>query len=308
MEYRRLGRTDLTVSRIAFGCWAIGGHGYGKIDDRESVKAIKKALELGINFYDTADVYGFGHSEEILAKALGKNRKKALIATKFGVAWDTSGRTFKDCNPKRINKALEGSLRRLKVDCIPLYQIHWHDGVTPIEAIMEKLIECQRAGKICYIGCSNFPIHLIRRASKISRIDSNQVLYNLADRHTEKDITKYVQELKIGVLAYSVLSRGLLSGKYDKDSQFDSNDTRNKDNNFKGKRLKKYLKIYDTLKDIAKDYNKTPMQVAIRWVLDNPNITSAIVGIKTLNQLEENAGAMGWKLGENDGEALSCIS
>jgi len=305
MEYRKLGCTDFSVSRIAFGCWAIGGHGYGKVDDRESVKAIQRALDLGINIFDTADVYGFGHSEEILARALGKNRKKALIATKFGVAWDTRGRTRKDCRPKRINEALEGSLRRLKIDCIPLYQIHWHDGVTPIEAIMKTLVECQKAGKIRYIGCSNFSIRLIRKACKINSVESNQMLYNLLDRDAEKDIVKCAKELKIGVLAYSVLSRGLFSGKYNEGSEFGSNDTRNRDNNFKGKGLKKNLRVHDKLKEVASDYNKIPIQVAIRWVLDNPHITSAIVGIKTIDQLEENVGAIGWELRTNDREILS---
>jgi len=308
MEYKQLGLSDLQISRIGFGCWAIGGHGYGKVDDRESVKAIQRALDLGINFFDTADVYGFGHSEEILSKALGKIRKEVVIATKFGVHWDSTGRTYKDCNPKRINEALEGSLRRLKIDCVPLYQIHWYDGITPTEEIMETLIECQKAGKIRYIGCSNFSIRLIRKACKINRVESNQVLYNVLDRDTEKDIIKCAKELKIGILVYSVLSRGLFSGKYKEDSQFDFNDTRNKDNSFRGKRLKKNLRAYDKLKEVAIDYNKTPIQVAIRWILDNPHVTSAIVGIKKIKQLEENVGAIGWELRPNDREILSSMA
>ena len=147
----------MTVSRLAFGCWAMGGHGYGTVDDAESIAAVKKALELGINFFDTADVYGFGHSERILSEALDSRRHDVVIATKFGVSWDDSGKTRKDCSPKRLVEALEGSLRRLRVECIPLYQIHWHDGITPVPDLMETLLRCREAGKIRYIGCSNFP-------------------------------------------------------------------------------------------------------------------------------------------------------
>ena len=148
MEYAKLGLSDLRVSRIGFGCWAIGGHGYGKTDDKESIKAIQKALHLGINFFDTADVYGFGHSEEILCKALGSQKDNVIIATKFGVNWDERGNTFYDCSPKRVTEALEGSLRRLKIDCIPVYQIHWYDNVSPILETLEVLKKYQESGKI----------------------------------------------------------------------------------------------------------------------------------------------------------------
>jgi myo-inositol catabolism protein IolS len=308
MEYTALGSTDLSISRISFGCWAIGGHGYGKIDDRESIRAIRKALDLGINLFDTADVYGFGHSEEILGKALGKDRQQVVIATKFGVAWDSTGRVYRDCSAKRINEALEGSLRRLKIDCIPLYQIHWHDGKTSIEEIMTTLENCQKSGKIRYIGCSNFSIKLIQEACKTKKIESNQMLYNLVNRDLEMDMAKCAQVLKISNLTYSVLARGLFSGKYDLYSQFGSNDTRKQDKDFRGKRLKTNLKIIDKLKETAIYYDKTPLQVAIRWVLDNPYVASAIVGIKTIGQLEENTGAVGWKLKSTDRNTLSSLT
>ena len=144
MEYKLLGNTDLNVSTIAFGGWAIGGHGYGTVDDEISIKSIREALDLGINFFDTADIYGFGHSEKILSKALDAQRKNVIIATKFGVAWDNNGKTYKDCSPKRIVKALEDSLRRLRIDCISLYQIHWLDNKTPIKDTVEALIKCQK--------------------------------------------------------------------------------------------------------------------------------------------------------------------
>jgi aryl-alcohol dehydrogenase-like predicted oxidoreductase len=143
MEYLQLASSGLKISRIGFGCAAISGYDYGKVDDRESIDAIRKAWEAGVNLFDTSDVYGFGHVEEILAKALGNDRHEAIITTKFGINWDQSGKTFKDCSVKRMTWALEDSLRRLQVDCIPIYMVHWHDGVTPLPEIMEALGEFQ---------------------------------------------------------------------------------------------------------------------------------------------------------------------
>ena len=157
MEFVDLGKTNLKISRLGVGTWAIGGFGWGRIDDSDSIAALRKAWDLGINFFDTADIYGFGHAEEIIAKALGGDRKKAMIATKFGVRRGLDGKTFKDISPKYAVEALDASLRRLKLDCIPLYQIHWpDDGVTPVEETMAALDKCQAQGKIRFIGYSNF--------------------------------------------------------------------------------------------------------------------------------------------------------
>lgn len=300
MEYRKLGLADLRISRIGFGCWAIGGHGYGKVDDRESIKAIQRALDLGINFFDTADVYGFGHSEEILSNALGSQKNNVIIATKFGLSWDEDGKIYKNCSPKRILEALEGSLRRLKMDCIPLYQIHWYDDITPISEIMETLKKCQEKGKIRYIGCSNFSLELILEAYKTRRIESLQVLYNIIKRNYEEDIIQCSEALQMGILVYGVLERGLFSGKYDFDTRFGDRDTRNKDENFQGESLRKNLQLVNEIKKISLSYNKTPAEVAIRWVLDNSNITCAITGIKNPKQIEDNVGALDWKLSKED--------
>ncbi|MDO9580578.1 MAG: aldo/keto reductase [Bacteroidales bacterium] len=307
MEYKRLGSTNLEISRIGFGCWAIGGHGYGSVDDQESVKAIQKALDMGVNFFDTADVYGFGHSEEILSKALGSQRDKVIIATKFGVNWDNNGKTYKDCSPKRIVKALDGSLRRLKIDCIPLYQIHWHDGKTPIEDVMETLLKCRDAGKILHVGFCNFSKDLILKASNINRVESYQCLYNLAKRQNENSIKYSSEELGINVLAYSVIGRGVFSAKYSKNSQFGENDTRIKDPDFHGVQYDKNILIAGTLSEIGKKYGKSPAQVAIRWVLENSNVTCAITGSKTPEQVSENVDAMGWSLDQSDMELIDSM-
>ena len=307
MEYKRLGSTNLEISRIGFGCWAIGGHGYGSVDDRESIKAIQKALDMGVNFFDTADVYGFGHSEEILGKALGGKRNEVIIATKFGVNWDKNKRTFKDCSPERVVEALEASLRRLKIDCIPLYQIHWHDEKTPIEDVMGTLLKCRDAGKILHIGCCNFSKDLILRASNINRVESYQCLYNLAKRQNEKIIKYSSEELGISVLAYGVIGRGILSAKYNKNSQFGENDTRINDPDFHGARYDKNIFIAEKLSEIGKKYGKSPAQVAIRWVLENPNVTCAITGSKTPEQVAENVDSIGWSLDQNDMEVIYSI-
>jgi len=307
MEYKRLGSANLEISRIGFGCWAIGGHGYGSVDDRESIKAIHKALDLGINFFDTADVYGFGHSEEVLSKALGMQRDKVIIATKFGVAWNQNGKTFKDCSPKRLVEALEGSLRRLKLDCIPLYQIHWYDKKTPIEAVMETLLRCRDAGKILHVGCCNFSEDFVIRASNIHRLESYQCLYNLANRKHENIIKLSSEKLGMSVLAYGVIGRGVFSGKYSKNGQFGKNDTRVKDPDFHGAQYNKNILIANKLSEIGKKYRKTSTQVAIRWVLENHNITSAITGLKNKKQVCENSASTEWYLEQNDMELIDAI-
>jgi len=305
MEYKKLGETDLEISRIGFGCWAIGGHGYGKVDDDESVKAVRRALDLGINFFDTADVYGFGHSEEILSRALGSHKNKVVIATKFGVNWDKDGKTYKNCSSKRIVEALEGSLSRLQMDCIPLYQIHWYDGITTITEIMETLNKCQKEGKIRYIACSNLSVELIFEAFKVHRLESNQLLYNLVQRGSETDISRCAVELKMGIIVYGTLARGLFSGRYGLDATFVDNDTRREDENFKGEKLKNNLEWLNKMKEVGTAYHKSPSQIAIRWVLENENVTCAIVGVKNAMQIEENIGALGWRLTQADFNCLT---
>ena len=300
MEYKRLGLTNLEISRIGFGCWAIGGHGYGSVDDQESIKAIQKALDIGVNFFDTADVYGFGHSEEILSKALGSQRDKVVVATKFGVAWDEKGNTFKDCSAERVVEALEASLTRLKMDCIPLYQIHWYDDKTPISEVMGTLEKCRDAGKILHIGCCNFSKDLILRASNINRVESYQCLYNLAKRQNENIIKHSSEELGMNVLAYGVIGRGVFSAKYNKSSEFGENDTRVKDPNFHGVQYDKHILIAGQLSEIGKKYGKSAAQVGIRWALENSNVTCAITGSKTPEQVYENVGSVGWALDQND--------
>jgi aryl-alcohol dehydrogenase-like predicted oxidoreductase len=305
MEYRRLGKTELKVSRIGFGCWGIGGHGYGKVDDAESIMAIRKAIDLGINLFDTAGVYGFGHSELILGKALGKESKGVIIATKVGVNWDKNGRIYRDLSSKAVEESLNASLRRLKVDCIQLLQVHWYDGKTPFEDIAQNLAKFQKLGKVMHIGISNFSFELASSLSKLIRIESNQVPYGLIDHDFEKDLSKFSVDFKQSIIAYNVLARGLLTGKYDENTRFGINDTRDQDPNFSRHRLQENKILIDYLNALVVVYGKSNAQVAIRWVLDNPYITSAIIGMKKIEQVLDNIGALEWNLEVADKIKLS---
>ena len=310
MEYVQLGQTDLQVSRIGFGCHTISGRDWGKVDDRDSIAAVRRALDLGINLFDTADVYGLGHSEEILSKALGYRRHEVVIATKFGINWEPDpkggrARTFYDNSPKRVVEALEASLRRLNLDCIPLYQIHWPDPETPIVDTMEALKRCQEAGKVRYIGCCNFSQQLVCEASKHGRLESLQAPYNLAERDIEKGILGCCKELGVSTLVYSPLAQGLFTGKYGSDVRFPRDDLRSRSKYFQGQEFRRNLTIVQRLGEVGDRYGKSPGQVAIRWILDNPLIACAITGIRTPRHIEENTGALGWNLSREEWEFLA---
>lgn len=304
MEYVRLGLTDLTVSRIGFGCAAMGGYDYGYADDRESIAAVHKALELGVNFFDTADVYGFGHAEEILTKALGSRRHEVIVATKFGVNWDERGRTSRDISSARVTQALEASLRRLKLDSIPLYQIHWPDGVTPISETIEALKRCVESGKIRAFGSCNFSVELIEEAQRHGQLASLQLPYSLAQRDFEKTI-RGCQQYAISTLCYNPLSQGLLTGKYGRHSTFEGTDLRRRSELFRDDKLVAGLAVVDKLRIVAERCGCTPAQVAIRWLLQNTWVSCVITGIKKPSQIEENAGGVGGRLSAADFKFLS---
>lgn len=307
MEYEKLGLTDLEVSRIGFGCWAMGGSRGASVDDSDSIQAVHEALNYGINFFDTADVYGFGHSEEILCKALGNYRNQVVIATKFGVKWDSDGNTSRDCSPARVVEALEGSLRRLKLDCIPLYQIHWPDPKTDLSLTLDALKRMQEAGKIKHIGCSNFPPYMINEIAQIARVESLQAPYNVVDRSIEKEILALCWENQISVLVYSPLAQGVLSGKFTESTRFKDADFRSKSANFQGVTYARNLALAEKLKIVGIPYGKSPSQVAIRWILDNPYITCVITGIRKPAQISENIGALDWHLSDDDKRILAIM-
>lgn len=299
MEYQKLGLTDLEISRIGFGCWAIGGHGYGAVDDRKSILAIERAVDLGINFFDTADVYGFGHSEKTLSKALGTKRHEVVIATKGGVTWNAKGETLLDCSPQKIESAIDASLKRLKLETIPLYQIHWHDKVTPIQDVFAALKRHQEEGKIRHFGLCNVQATLLTDVADTWEVQSIQIPFNIASEPIDNGIVGYLNKSRASLLVYNVLMRGLLTGKYSPGDVFGEGDTRAVDPNFSAARMRDHQGLIDEMSRIGGLSNRTPSQVAIKCVLNSDLVTCALLGIKTVTQIEENADVFGWDLAES---------
>jgi aryl-alcohol dehydrogenase-like predicted oxidoreductase len=300
MEYFQLVSSDLKISRIGFGCAAISGYDYGKVDERESIKSIRKAWEKGINLFDTADVYGFGNTEKILANALGNERHKAIIATKFGINWDQSGMTYRDCSVKRMIQALEDSMRRLRLDCIPIYMIHWHDGITPLAELMIALKKCQQMGKIKYIGCSNFTPAMVLKALKTHKLDFIQLPYSLVRRENEIQLSESIKKQSMVTIIYDVLARGLLTGKYDKNVKFGKNDTRTNNRYFTGDSFKFGLRMVKRLEIIGRRHDKNPAQVAIKWAIGQSFVNCVLIGSKHVSQVSENTDVFEWSLTRED--------
>lgn len=308
MEFGMLGTSGCVVSRLGFGCAAAGGYDYGPIEETAWIQAVHAALDEGVNFFDVADVYGFGRSEELLARALGSRRHDVVIATKGGLAWDERGRVTRNASREQTTQAIENSLRRLQVDAITLYQVHWPDPRTPIEETLEALIALQKQGKIRFIGLSNFPLELLREASRICRIESVQVSYNLICREIEGDFLTWCESAQTTVLTHSSLARGLLAGKLPIGAHFTGTDTRGKSDYFSRDNEAMKQAVLDALKKISHLTGRSVSGVALRWILDASVITVAVVGVKNCAQLKENLLAVGWQLAETDRNLLSSPS
>jgi myo-inositol catabolism protein IolS len=308
METVELGNIGTRITRIGMGGWPLGGHGWGPVDDRESIAAVRRADELGINFFDIADVYGFGHAEQILSSALEERRHEVVIASKFGVRWSADGTTCRDISPAYARQALEASLRRLRLDCIPLYYVHWPDGKTAITDTIEELARLREQGKIRWIGVSNFTADQLREALTVTSIEAVQVQFSLAVRDPAYELLPMLRKTPVTLVTWGSLAQGLLSGKYHKDSHFADNDTRHRQANFQGAKFEGNLRIVETLKKIAQRIGRTPAQVAIRWLLDTPGVGCVLVGAKRPDQIEENASAVGWSLSPSDYRELESLS
>ena len=303
MEYRVLGKSDLSVSVIGYGAWGIGGAPFWTTEGEEkSISSIEKALAVGINFFDTAPVYGFGYSEELLGKALCKRRKDVIIATKCGLRWEKKDLQSlrNDATEKSIFYEIDASLERLKTDYIDLYQVHWPDVDTPIKETMEALLKIQKAGKIRYIGVSNYNVELMKESLKYGQIVSLQPMYSMLERDIEKSILPYCRETDIGVICYSPLASGVLTGKYDENTKF--KDWRGKDiiGHFTDDVYVSHVGKVKEITKIAKKLGKTTAQLAINWLLHQSGVTTALVGVKNPGQVEQNSSAVGWKIPDED--------
>lgn len=296
----------MEVSVLGFGCWPVGNE-WTEADDQSSKETIKEAIELGINFFDVAPVYGLGHAEKILGEAIKGHRNNIFIASKCGLRWDNSGNIKNNLSRESILEEIDNSLRRLDTDYLDLYQIHWPDPNTPIEETMEIFNELRQKGKIRNIGVSNFSMFLIERARKFGEIVSNQVLYNMIDRdsdhyhdlpltyRTESEIFPYCQKNNIGVIPYSPLEQGLLTDDFEIE-KLENGDVRCVNPELRGEKLKENLRIANKLQNIARDLDKPLVQLVLNWLFSKEAISTIIVGATNIRQVKENVGALDWKL------------
>jgi aryl-alcohol dehydrogenase-like predicted oxidoreductase len=286
------------ISRIALGTWAIGGWMWGGTNEDESIKTIHAALDRGINLIDTAPVYGFGRSEEIVGKALAQDgrRKRAVIATKVGLAWK-DGKPYRDASKSRLVHEVEDSLRRLQTDVIDIYQVHWPDPDTAIEETAQAMAALYRAGKIRAIGVSNFSpleMDMFRAAAPLHTI---QPPYNLFERGIENSVLPYSRNNGITTLVYGSLCRGLLSGRMNGGTVFSGDDLRHSDPKFQLPRFRQYITAVERLDRFAQvNYNKSVIHLALRWLLDRPGVGAALWGARRPDQLGPVADVMGWRI------------
>jgi len=305
MEYLDIAGLAPRASRVGLGTWAIGGWMWGGSDEQEAVRTIHAALDQGITLIDTAPVYGFGRSEEIVGRALfaGAKRKNVLIATKAGLGWGAHG-PYRDSRPEQIRKEIEESLRRLRTDYIDIYQIHWPDPLVPVAETAGVMLELLREGKIRAIGVSNYGPNQMDAFRRVAPIHTVQPPYNLFERGIETDILPYAKHHGIAVLAYGALCRGLLSGKIKGNTEFGGDDLRKADPKFQEPRLGAYLAAVRALDRFAHlRYRKDVLALAVRWILDQGD-TIALWGARRPDQLDPVDEAMGWSL---DADAMSRI-
>lgn len=320
MTYIQLGNSDVKVTPISFGAWAIGGWMWGGSDREEAVKALEASIDLGITSIDTAPVYGFGLSEEIVGEVTALKRDKVQIMTKFGLHWDTSKGVLhfttknnegipvnihKYSSRESIIRECEQSLKRLQTDYIDLYQIHWPDTSTAIEESMEAVDRLLQQGKILAAGVSNYSTGELKRALNVIPIASNQVPYSMVERDIEREMVPFCVENNVSIIVYSPLQRGVLSGKFKPDHEFGDGDSRPASHFYKKNNIEKINTFLEELKPLASEKNASLAQVVIRWTLQRPGITSVLTGIRNEEQLQENAGALLFELSDEEMEFIN---
>ncbi len=292
MRYKKLPQTDCQVSTIALGTWVFGGSGWGGTREKDCIDAVGAARDLGVNFIDTAPIYGAGRAEELVGKAIQGNRDKWIIATKCGLVYQGS-KVVHNLSAASLKREIDESLRRLNVAFVDLYQCHWPDPNTPIEETINTLIELQKLGKIRFFGVSNFGAELLQQVIKLAPVPILQTQYSILERSIENDILPYVHAASMGILAYGSLAGGILSGKYDALPSFGKGDVRRFFYKFyEGDSFSEAQQILAELEKINRPLN----QVAINWVRQKPEITSVLVGCRNLQQVRDNMAAMNWEL------------
>jgi aryl-alcohol dehydrogenase-like predicted oxidoreductase len=320
MERIRLGHSEVEVSRIALGAWAIGGWMWGGADRKDALRALRSGPDHGITTVDTAPVYGFGRSEDLVGEAVRGSRDRYEILTKCGLTWKEKKGVFhfssldnrgypvdiyKYSGKERILEECEGSLRRLGTDYIDLYQVHWPDESTPIEETMEALMRLQEQGKIRTAGVSNYNVEQINRASHVASVVSNQVPYSMVRRDIEKDMVPWCLGHDCSILAYSPLQRGLLTGKITPETRFGEGDSRPGTPHFRKENIIRTNRFLDSLRPMAESRGASLGQLVIAWTLRQPGISVALVGARNEAQVVQNAGASGVKLSQSDLQGIN---
>lgn len=306
MEKRKLGNSDMEITPIGFGAWAIGGgdwaYSWGEQDDTQSIAAIRRAVELGVNWIDTAAVYGLGHSEEVVARALDGVSNRPYVFTKCSMVWDEKREVGSSLKADSIRRECEASLRRLKVEAIDLYQIHWPNPDEDIEEGWSTMAALQKEGKVRWIGVSNFNVEQMKRAQKIAPITSLQPPYSMLRRGIEAEILPFCEQNNIGVIVYSPMLSGLLTGKMTKEraSNFPADDWRRRNAEFQEPKLSRNLALVEVLREIGDKHGRSPGEVAVAWTLRKPAVTAAIVGGRSAEQVEGVVGAGKLRLGDDE--------
>ncbi|SMO60921.1 aldo/keto reductase [Gracilimonas mengyeensis] len=324
MKYKKLGHSEVEVTPIAFGAWAIGGWMWGGADKQDAIKAVQTAYEQGITTIDTAPVYGFGQGEELVGEALKDiPREKYQILTKYGLNWESEDGDFyfetedNDGNPlkvykwaskERVKKECEDSLRRLQTDYIDLYQIHWPDSTTPVSETMKAVQELMDEGKIRAAGVCNYSTDLVDEALKTVDLATNQVPYSLIKRGNEKDVIPQAKEKGMHILPYSPLQRGLLTGKIEPGHEFPDDDGRKNSKFYTDENIRKANQLLEEIKPIAEKYDATFAQLVINWTTRQPAMGTVLVGARNQQQVKDNAGAMDFELSEDEVKAITAAS
>lgn len=304
MKTRQFGNTDMHITPIGFGTWALGGggwaFGWGPQDDEQSIAAIHRALDLGINWIDTAAVYGLGHSEEIVARALKDRSEQPYVFTKCSRVWDDNGEISSSLKAQSIRRECENSLRRLQVDVIDLYQVHWPTPESELEEGWETMAQLKDEGKVRYIGVCNFNVEQMHRVMRIAPISTLQPPYSLVKPEVEEEILPFCQEQEMGVIVYSPMMSGLLSGSMTREriAKLPDNDWRKRNAEFQEPRLSRNLALVEQLQEIGYMHSRSPGEVAIAWTLHNPAVTAAIVGARRPEQVDSIIGAAEFRLTE----------
>lgn len=306
MNTKRLGNSDMHITSIGVGAWAMGGggweFGWGEQDDRESIAATQAMLDKGVNWIDTAAVYGLGHSEEVVAKALEGRSKRPYVFTKCSMIWGKDRQITRSLKADSVRRECEASLRRLKVDVIDLYQIHWPMPEEEVEEGWTEMARLKEEGKVRYIGVSNFTSQQMERVQRIAPITSLQPPYSLLSRKAEGSILPFARQNNIGVIVYSPMASGMLTGAMTREriGNFAPDDWRRRNPNFSEPLLSRNLRIASLLEEIGKRHGRTAGEVAIAWTLNNPAVTAAIVGVRNAKQVEGVAGALNFRLSEQE--------